>query len=106
MQTIERETVIATLTERQSSGFHVDSRLLEQVKNDGSIYLLRLADERSFLSLIWQEINATRLLTPSGGSRTLFDVATRFIKNGYTFGGLSKDMGIARDQHQPEWFHN
>jgi hypothetical protein len=104
MKKIEKETALAALKERQSLGFHVDARLLEKIESASNIYLFQLYDEESFLSLIWQEINETRLLTPAKQSRTLFDVATRFVQNGYTFEGLNKDMGLARKQHQPEWF--
>ncbi|MBI3153583.1 MAG: hypothetical protein HYZ21_15725 [Chloroflexi bacterium] len=104
MQRIEKEAAIAALANRQSLGLHVDSRLLEKIKSDCSLYLLQLKDEKSFLSLIWQEIDATRILTPTKEPRTLFDVATRLIKSGYTFEGLNKDLGLGRNQHQPEWF--
>src|SRR5207248_2670331 len=45
--------------------------------NPGEMFLDILAAREEFLSLVWQSSGATRLLTPVGESRTLFDCARR-----------------------------
>lgn len=58
-----------------------------------------------FLSLIWHEIDASRLLTPKNESRAVRDVAERMIERRYTFQSLSRNQGLPLNQHDPEWFH-
>lgn len=104
MRRVDREIAHKILTRRQSAGNHIDSRLLREIDNQGDLYLLQLEDEDSFLSLIWQESDHMRLLTPAGESRTLRDVGMRLIGEGYTFEKLSENLDLPRNQHQPEWF--
>ena len=47
-----------------------------------------LETEDDFLSLIWQEIDATRFLTPHSLPRTVRDVALRLIEDGRSFDAL------------------
>jgi len=83
----------------------VDKRLIDQVKTLEMVFLLiTLEDEESFLSLIWHEIDASRLLTPPGGSRTLKDIAQRMTDRSLTFGRLATDLGLPKSQHDPAWF--
>jgi len=86
--------VLKRLRERQSGGYHVDPRLLQEVQAPGDLFLFTLQDEDSFLSLIWQAINPTRLLTPSEQPRTLRDVAGRMIENSWTFERLASSLGL------------
>lgn len=104
MKSISQVDLINRLNNFKSSGNHIDSRLMNEVENGGCFYIIELNDEESFFSLIWQEINDSRLLTPKGESRRLLDVAERFIANKYSFEQLSKFTGMAPDQHNPEWF--
>lgn len=92
------------LATRQTAGHHVDQRLLTETSKPGDLYLLRLEDQDSFLSLIWQESDPARLLTPSGHSRTLREVAERVVRKNWTFEELSGDLGKSETQHHPKWF--
>jgi len=65
-----------------------------------------LDDEQSFLSLIWQEIDATRLLTPRGQPRTVGDVAGRMLEHSWTFSSLSQSVGLPPTQHLPSAFES
>lgn len=104
MRRIERAEVEAALAAREQCGHHVDPRLIDEIRRDGDMFMLRLEDEASFLSLIWQESNPARLLTPPGAPRTLRDIAERMIREGHTFESLSKGHGRPRTDHHPEWF--
>lgn len=87
----------------RSKGLHIDSRLIKAIES-GEAYQLTIEDRESFLSLVWQEIDDSRLLTPPNQPRSLRDVAQRFDKSGYTFKSLSSPLGLPPTQHQPEWF--
>ncbi len=104
MRRIDATQVHQVLAAQQGAGFHVDSRLLDEIYNDGQLYVFTLEDEESFLSLIWQESDPARLLTPHGEPRTLRDVGSRLLSHQYTFQSLSKEMGLPHTQHQPRWF--
>ncbi|MCF8241356.1 MAG: hypothetical protein K9J16_08205 [Melioribacteraceae bacterium] len=104
MKSISQEILLNRLNNFKLGGHHIDSRLMDEVKNGGCFYIIELNDEESFLSLIWQEIDDTRLLTPKGETRRLLDVAERFIENKYSFEDLSKSIGMTSDKHKPEWF--
>jgi hypothetical protein len=104
MRRIDAAEAHEVLTAQQRAGFHVDSRLLGEVNKNGQLYVFNLEDEESFLSLIWQESDPARLLTPRGEPRTLNDVGGRLLSNQHTFEALSKEIGLPRTQHQPEWF--
>ena len=104
MKTISKDEVNKYLNCRKNRGLHIDSRLMDAIKKDKCFYLIELNDEESFLSLIWHEIDASRLLTPKGESRCLQDVANRFNKRNYTFEKLSESMNLSANQHDPHWF--
>jgi hypothetical protein len=104
MQHILKETVLQELDEKRSAGNHVDSRLFTAIAKARSLYIFPLRDKTSFLSLIWHEINESRLLTPKGLPRTLHDVSERMTANNWTFDKLSSNLGFPADQHKPEWF--
>ena len=73
-------------------------------KKDKKYYMSKLS-RCEFLSLIWHEIDASRLLTPKNESRTVRDVAERMIEKRYTFQSLKRNLCLPRNQHDPEWFH-
>jgi len=104
MRQIDQAEARRVLGDHQQGGHHVDSRLLKEIQRPGQLYLFRLEDEATFLALIWQESDPARLLTPNGQPRTLRDVADRLIRAGYTFESLTKSLGLARNQHHPDWF--
>jgi hypothetical protein len=104
MKFLNQEDASNLLNEQKEKGFHVDSRLLEEVKKDGRYFIIDLKDKESFLSLIWQESDPGRLLTPRNQTRCLSDVGKRFIDNNYTFEKLSEPMGLSSTLHDPEWF--
>lgn len=104
MKQVDSVDIVRRLSDRAARGHHVDDRLIQAVKAPGDLFLVALEDEASFLSLIWQEIDPTRLLTPRGQSRTLSDVAGRMITNSWTFASLSNPMGLPRTQHVPAAF--
>jgi hypothetical protein len=84
--------------------FHVDARVYEELEKDGSIFLIEIENQELFFSLIWHEIEASRLLTPPGKSRTLEDVGGRFSENGHTFSQLATNFGKLPTEHNPNWF--
>ena len=77
---------------------------VQSCKKDRKFYKSKLS-RCEFLSLIWHEIDASRLLTPKNESRTVKDVAKRMIEKRYTFQSLSRNQGLPLNQHDPEWFH-
>jgi len=104
MRELGKKELTDCLRNHRSKGFHVDKRLMREVISGGKYYLIELKDKESFLSLIWQEIDASRLLTPKNESRCLKDVANRFIKKNYSFTKLSNSMGLPPSKHNPKWF--
>ena len=98
--------ILTRLGDREARNHHVDDRLIEAVKPPGCLFLFSLDDEESFLSLIWQEIDPTRLLTPPGLPRTLCDVANRMIEQAWTFASLSRPRGLPPTQHVPAAFES
>jgi hypothetical protein len=106
MNPVSGPEVIARLSAREAIGHHVDPRLIQAVNAPGNLFLITMEDEKSFLSLIWQEINPTRLLTPWGQPRTLGDVAGRMIEHSWTFSSLSRPMGLMPMFHDPAAFES
>lgn len=103
MRRLDNQLLAATLAKRAANGHHVDSRLRRAV-SIGNSFSITLEDQDSFLSLIWQEIDDSRLLTPRCQPRTLREVAMRFIHAGYNYESLACDIGLSHNQHQPAWF--
>jgi hypothetical protein len=106
MRQVSNSEVLKRLGAREVLDHHVDERLTQAVKGSGSLFLFTLEDEASFLSLIWQEIDPTRLLTPRGQPRTLGDVANRMLQNSWTFSSLCNPMGLHPTQHDPGAFRS
>lgn len=104
MKQMSKDWTLQKIRERQKAGNHVDDRLVKAVKESEALFLLTLEDENSFLSLIWQEIDDTRLLTPPGESRTLRDIVHRMIDQSLTLEDLTSDLGKPEHSHKPEWF--
>jgi hypothetical protein len=104
MRQVNSSEVLKRLADREALGHHVDDRLIQAVKAPGDLFLFTLEDEKSFLSLICQEINPTRLLTPWGQPRTLGDVAGRMIEHSWTLSSLSRPMGLMPAFHDPAAF--
>jgi hypothetical protein len=100
---IDNQLVADSCSKRLADGYHVDSRLLHESKL-GHTYSITIEDQETFLSLIWQERDDSRLLTPHDQPRTLRDVAMRIIDGQHTFSSLACDLGRPRDQHRPDWF--
>ncbi len=105
MRQVGCSEVLERLSAREALGHHVDSRLIKAVTAPGNLFLFTLEDEESFLSLIWQESDFTRLLTP-GLPRTLADVAGRMIANSWTFSSLCHPMGLELKYHDPAAFES
>lgn len=106
MKQTSSEDILSRLHDREVRGHHVDDRLIQAVKEGGALFSFTLGDEQSFLSLIWQEIDPTRLLTPRGLPRTLSDVAGRMVEHSLTFASLSQPMGLPPTQHLPAAFES
>ena len=106
MQQVNSAEILKRLDDRKARNHHVDDRLIQAVKAQGTLFLFALDDESSFLSQIWQEIDPTRLLTPRGQPRTLGDVANRMIEQSWTFASLSRPMGLPPTQHSPSAFES
>jgi hypothetical protein len=106
MKQVQSSEVLKRLGDRAAIGHHVDDRLIQAVKAPGSLFLFTLEDEKSFLSLIWQEISPTRLLTPWGQPRILCEVAGRMIEHSWTFSSLARPMGLMPTHHDPAAFES
>jgi hypothetical protein len=104
MKQVSSAEILGRLNDRAACGHHIDNRLIQAVKAQGNLFLFTLEDEKSFLSLIWQEIDPTRLLTPHGQPRTLGAITDRLIKQSWTFASLSNPMGLPPTQHNPVAF--
>ena len=103
MNSIERTKAREILLERKTRGHHVDERVLGRIDTAKSMFSLSLDDADAFFSLIWQESDPARLLTPSGQPRTLRDVAERLVQK-YSFAQLCTTLGLPPTQHDPDWF--
>src|SRR5262249_39808639 len=84
MRSLQKADVLAALVERAQAGEHVDSIFTAAVRGSRASFLFKIEDEKTFLSLIWIERDASRLLTP-GGPRSLKDVAQRMVEQHLTF---------------------
>jgi hypothetical protein len=102
VQAVDKDHILHQLESKQGCGEHVDDRLFAAVRGSQALYLLRMDDEESLLSLVWQERDDTRLLTPREQPRTLKDVCHRLQGRG--FGQLASPLGLPTDQHNPAWF--
>ena len=104
MRSIQKKEVLAKLLLMKSTGNHVNEHLFKAVDSSNALFLISLEDKATFLSLIWQTINQSRLLTPNYESRILYDVTKRMLENSWTFKKLSANLGLPKNQHNPEWF--
>jgi hypothetical protein len=66
MKQVSAVEILEWLSDREARGHHIDNRLSQAVRAQGKLSVFTLTDEQSYLSLIWQEIDPTRLLTPHG----------------------------------------
>jgi hypothetical protein len=62
MRQIAPDEACLFLEEHRQAGNKVDEKLMEEVGREGQLYLLRLEDEDSFLSLVWYQGPGVRLL--------------------------------------------
>jgi len=58
---------------------------------------------QDFDRLIWQEIDATRFLTPRDQPRTMADIRSRLAADGRSFQQLAEGLRIP-GEYDPEWF--
>jgi hypothetical protein len=103
MEKVKKDEVLGELASKQGRGDHVDSRLIASIREAESLYLFCLHDEDSFLSIIWQEINSTRLLTPKGQPRTLKEIGDR-LRAWHGFPHLASALDLPSTEHCPSWF--
>jgi hypothetical protein len=103
MKTTLKDDILSQLALKQGRGEHVDRRLFTSIRDSEALYLFTIFDEDSFLSLIWQEIDATRLLTPGGQPRTMKEVGSR-LQIWQGFSRLAGELDLPRTQHNPAWF--
>ena len=104
MRQVSRTEVLHVLEERHRTGIHIDRRVFTAVDASTALFLVTLANEDSFLSLVWQQSDGVRLLAPHGRPRTLRDVAQRMREASSTFEMLASDLGRPKDEHDPDWF--
>jgi hypothetical protein len=104
MREVSKDEILREIREKEKSGDSVDTRLREAVSKSRALYRFNLDDRTSFLSLIWQESDGVRLLTPSGKPRTLADVGQRMMGNSLTFEKLANSLSLSTKEHNPEWF--
>jgi hypothetical protein len=104
MRIIKKEEVKAKLELMESTDNHINKRLFKAVDKSKALFRITLKDSATFLSLILQEIDSSRLLTPKKESRILCDVINRMCENSWTFEKLSSNLGLPKQQHDPKWF--
>lgn len=85
--------------------FHVDERVFESIKNSNELKIFDIEDKDLFMSLIWQEVGDSRILTPRGKSRTLADITKRMRKYSYNFSDLSAEPKKYQEEYSPSWFN-
>jgi len=85
IKVVSRSDILQELGERSE---HVDRRLRPAIEEAVVVLGGTIQDETSFLSLIWHDIESSRILTPSGKPIALRDVAERMIAQGHTFDTL------------------
>jgi hypothetical protein len=103
MHLVDKQDALAQLALKTNAGEHVDNRLFVAIRNSQALYQLQFKDRDSFLSLIWQESDPSRLLTPKGQPRTLKEVGLR-LRGWRDFSELAGDLNMPRSEHHPEWF--
>ncbi len=102
MKTRDKKEVCQELKRIADREEHIDSRVFSAISMAEGLYEIYITDQDAFLSLIWQESDPVRFLTPKGQPRTLKDVTERFISKGYSFRALKVDS--CTGQCDPEWF--
>lgn len=103
MQTTDKGDILSQLALNEKCGEHVSRRLFTAIRDSQAVYVFPLNDEESFLSLIWQEIDATRLLTPADEPRTLKEIGSR-MQAWHGFSQLASALDLPKNQHDPAWF--
>lgn len=85
---------------------NVKEWIREECGKETTLYKIELCSEKELISLIWHEIDATRLLTPDGKPRTIADVVDRMIgtEEYNTFEKLTQNLKLPSNEHCPEWF--
>jgi hypothetical protein len=104
MKSISKEEAEKYFRDKETLA-HVDDRVFDSIKNGNNFYLFEITDKATFMSLIWQEVGVSRILTPEGKSRTLADVAKRMSDFGYSFHDLSNESKKYQDEYDPSWFN-
>src|SRR5438552_17154191 len=103
MRQVSKTEVLHVLEERQRIGIHIDGRVFTAVDASAALFLLTLADEDSFLSLVWQQRGGVRLLAPHGQSRRLRDVAQRMREASFSFQMLAAYLGRRKEEYEAAW---
>ncbi len=104
MKQISEREALGKIQKWQQAGMSISRRVFSAVQAAEDLFLVRLEDRTSFLSLIWQDIPDTRLLTPFCEPRTLQHVAQRMLDQSWTFERLASDLGKPSEEHKPQWF--
>jgi hypothetical protein len=104
MRRIDSEQARRFLEEHRLADNKVDPTLIEAIAHGRELYLLRLEDQVSFLSLVWYQAPAVRLLVPDGEPRTLRDVAQRLIQRGHSFQALCNNSALPSGEFEPGFF--
>jgi len=88
MRSTSPAEVRSILERHKDAGFHVDSRLLEELERPGKLFVGVLSTSTELFRLVWQSIEAARPLVPVDEPRTLLDCATRLEPFGWSFEAL------------------
>lgn len=104
MKQITSEYATDALRRHRANGNHVDDPLFLETERAESLFVLHIEDHLAFYSLIWHQIDPSRLLTPRGKSRTIEDVANRLQQYDYQFSRLAHPMNLPANEHDPTWF--
>ena len=92
------------IAEHEQKNLKVDQRFKNLLDTDKHRYYTHQIEEiNDFYNLIWCEIRATRILS-NGESRTLRDIANRFIECKLTFEDLVDGTVEDTSTYKPGWY--
>jgi len=102
MRSIDRLEAKNRLLKEQAEGYRGDARVITALNRERtSCLVVRLEDERSFLSLIWHDVPESRVLS-ANQSLVLGDVARRMIDRDWIFEKLAnREIG---GDYSPDYF--
>lgn len=102
MRFIDTKEVKKRLEQEQTQGHPGDSRVTNALsQTDTKSFIVRFEDQESFFSLIWHNVDASRILSENG-SLLVGDVAQRMLDKGWTIEKLAEKE--IQGKYDPNYF--